>query len=155
MRCHTSSTWPDLIIRLASFIPASLHARRVVLLIDDDQANLLTASRILEQCGCVLLRVEGPQQAIELFERSSDSIDILITDLNMLKKFGYELAEALRQWHPSLPVLFISQASCTEKSLNNCCFIEKPFTVWGLIESVAAVLHAPDLIKRAHFQLAL
>ena len=152
MGCDTSSTWAELIIGLAPFPPASLHARRIVLLVDNDHADLLTASRILERCGCVLLRVEGPQQAIALLERYGDLIDLLITDLNMLEKFG--LAECLRQWCPSLPVLFVSAASFTEGFQNNCCFIEKPFSVWGLIESVAAVLNAPDLIKRARSRLA-
>ncbi len=154
MRFHTSRTWPDIISRLASLIPAALHARRVALLLDDDQADLLTASSILEQCGCLLLRIQGPQQAIELFDRYGDSIDILITDLNILEKFGSELAEGLRQSCPDLPILVMCEKSRSESPQENCYLIEKRFTVWGLIESVAGALNAPDLIQRARLQLA-
>ena len=152
MRFYSSSAWPSLVNRLASSIPASPHARKVVLLADDNQATLLTATRILEQCGCVLLRVTRPQEAVELFERFGDTIDMLITDLSTLEKSEDDLAEGLRQWSPSLPVLFVSEASRVDSSQDNCCFMEKPFTVWGLIESVASALEAPDLIKRAHLQ---
>ena len=154
MRCEMSNTQPDILRSWTPFTRASLQSPTVVLLGDNDREHLLVSRRILEQCGCVVLMAEGPNRAIELFAEYGELIDILIADVNMHEAFEYELAESLRQWLPRLPVLFMSAASDTEKFQRRFRFIEKPFTVGRFIESVAAALHAPELIRRSHFQRA-
>ena len=125
---------------------ASPLPRRTVLVVDDDPISLQLASRFLEKCGCRVLRANGPQQAIELFEPYSELIDILVTDVNMPVMNGYDLAECLRSRNPQLPVLFMSAALDNEASQWKRSVISKPFTFADLIESVAAALHSYPMI---------
>jgi CheY-like chemotaxis protein len=128
-------------------IPFS-EASKIVLLVGHDPVNLLFAGAVLVKCGCILLKADGPTRAMELFEEYGLVIDLLIVDLSMPEAAGQSLAESLKRRNPNLPVLCIAAASNEGILPKGFCFIEKPFTVSGLMKSTASALHAQSSIAR-------
>jgi CheY-like chemotaxis protein len=135
-------------------LPASLPLPWNVLVVDDDPANLLLTTRILEKYGCRVFMAESPNKAIALFEAHSASIDMMVTDVTMPGMNGYDLAELLRTRNPLLPVLFMSASLDQEAAARRrISIISKPFTFVGLINSVAAVLHSHPIASTSLFFL--
>ena len=135
-------------------LPASLPLPCNVLVVDDDPANLLLTTRVLEKYGCTVLTAGSPKKAIALFELYRGLIDIMVTDVTMPEMNGYDLAELLRNQNPLLPVLFMSasldQGAAARRRLS---IISKPFTFVGLINSVAAVLQSHPIASTSVFFL--
>jgi CheY-like chemotaxis protein len=130
-------------------LPSSLLAPKTALVVDDDPANLLLTTRFLEKFGWEIMRASSPKQAVELFEQYGELIDILVTDIHMPGMNGYDLADFLRSRHPQLPVVCMS-AAMEEARRQEFTFISKPFTFFGLIESVGAAIHSYTTITANH-----
>jgi two-component system, cell cycle sensor histidine kinase and response regulator CckA len=135
-------------------LPPSLPVPCNILVVDDDPANLLLTTRVLEKYGCRVLMANSPTKAISLFEQHIESIDIMVTDISMPEMTGYELAERLRDRNPLLPILFMSASVDRETAAQRrFSVISKPFTFVGLINSVAAVLQSYPIPPTSVFHL--
>src|SRR5690349_8384383 len=78
-----------------------------VLLVDDDEGVLDVLTSMLEDLGCHVIRAtSGPEALVRL--ESNDQISILITDINMPRMDGHELAERATRMRPALKVLQLS-----------------------------------------------
>jgi len=135
-------------------LPTSLPVPCNVLVVDDDPANLLLTTRVLQKYGCKVFVADSPKKAIELFELYGELIDILVSDVNMPEMNGYKLAQVLRNRNPALPVLFMSASLDREAAHRRVSVISKPFTFAGLINSVAAVLHSYPITSTPAFFLS-
>jgi CheY-like chemotaxis protein len=78
--------------------------RRTVLLVDDDPLVLASTRAMLEDLGHVVLEASSGPQALELL-RAGRAADLVITDYAMPGMTGVQLATAIRQLRPGLPVL--------------------------------------------------
>jgi CheY-like chemotaxis protein len=97
---------------------------------------------------------DSPKKAIALYELYSESIDIMVTDISMPEMNGYDLAELLRNRNPLPPVLFMSASLDLEAGARRrLSVISKPFTLAGLINSVAAALHSYPIASTSVFFL--
>ena len=136
-------------ISSVDFSASALNAPPVtpatVLVVDDDPISLLLAGRILEKSGYRVLMAHTPEQAIDMFERYSEPIDMLVTDVQMPEMNGYDLAKALQRRNPGLPVLFMT-ALDNEGYQRRRTVLSKPFTFVGLLQSVSATLHSNQKI---------
>ena len=105
------------------------------LLVEDDSSVRAIAEELLIRAGCEEVLVADPDRAIELTE-DGEPFDVLITDLVMPKTTGIELARALRELRPELPVLFVSGYPRNRFdetiTLANSAFVPKPFNVASL-----------------------
>lgn len=100
-----------------------------ILIVDDQEQVRSTLARLLESTGLVVLTAEGSQEALKVFETSSD-IDVVIADVSMPKN-GYTLLEYLRIHYPSTEVIMTSgfDASADKaRKLGAFGFLAKPFT---------------------------
>jgi CheY-like chemotaxis protein len=88
--------------------PTGSEGGLTVLLVDDEDAVRKVARRVLERSGFEVLAAGSPLEAIELFGKHRDRIDLLLTDVTMPVMNGRELADALLCERPDLPVLFMS-----------------------------------------------
>ena len=72
-----------------------MHEERPhVLVVDDEPNQLVTISRILSRQGLEVHTADNGAQALEILRR--ESIDVMITDLNMPIMDGMEFLTALR-----------------------------------------------------------
>jgi PAS domain S-box-containing protein len=79
-----------------------------VLLVDDADHVRRSLARGLESLGFVVFAADSAESAERLFEARGAVIDALVTDIVMPGASGLELAQALHQKRPDLPVLVIS-----------------------------------------------
>ena len=88
--------------------PRQSEARGVILLADDEEAVRWLGRRYLEADGWVVLEARDGEEALEIIGSHQGSLRLVVTDLNMPKVSGQELAEVLSIFRPGLPVLGIS-----------------------------------------------
>ncbi len=79
--------------------------------IQENLADIL--SKLFKEVLCVSNGLEG----IDVF-RANNSIDLVITDLNMPIKNGYEMSQEIRELNQEIPIIVISAISDTDYFLN-------------------------------------
>ena len=110
-----------------------------VLLADDEPTVRATVGRLLERRGAIpVLAADGAEAATLL---RTQKFDLVVLDVLMPKKTGYELIPLARQLQPGAPVILMSgyteQARGVEAPDQ---FIEKPFTASGLETAIRAAM---------------
>ncbi|MBN1654223.1 MAG: response regulator [Deltaproteobacteria bacterium] len=116
-----------------------------VLVVEDDESVRNVVCSILSKHGYRVLKATSPRDCGELIDRNDHSIDLLITDIVMPEKNGWELYRHLVSIWPRLKVLYMSGYTddviahhhVEEKESD---FIQKPFTVQTLTAKVREVL---------------
>lgn len=124
---------------------------RTILLVDDDKLHLLSLSETLKLYyeKFNIVTAENGEEAERILQ--SRHVDLLITDLNMPVKNGFELLKFMVKKHSPIPVIVITASddkSCREvRSLSTnvkYCF-SKPFDYERLLELIDE--HINDVAK--------
>lgn len=117
-----------------------------VLIVEDDEATLEVAIRILEDVGFEVLWANNGQNALLEYNTYVGKLDLLIADVVMPEMGGRELAETLTSRQESLQVLFISGYS--PEKLGSVAIdrhrwnrLNKPFSPEQLITAVREQLN--------------
>ena len=79
-----------------------------VLYVDDEQAIVFLMKRLLERRGYRVSGFTEPQEAVAAVRSCPDQYDLAVSDYNMPGMSGLEVAQALRQIRPDLPVVLAS-----------------------------------------------
>ena len=116
-----------------------------ILLVEDEDLVRGVAVAALKGAGYRVLEARNGGEALLLFEKHADKIDLLVTDVVMPGVSGKILAERLAQIRPGLRVLYMSgytentvvHHGVLEEGIN---FLEKPFPPNQLILRVRKVL---------------
>ncbi|PIW01148.1 MAG: hypothetical protein COW41_03420 [Deltaproteobacteria bacterium CG17_big_fil_post_rev_8_21_14_2_50_51_6] len=100
---------------------------------------------MLERLGYEVLTASGAMEAIEIFNRESAKIGLVILDMIMPEMGGAALFERLKKINPAVRVLLSSGYSLEEQARRmldsgRCGFIQKPFDLTELGRKVAEVL---------------
>jgi CheY-like chemotaxis protein len=85
-----------------------LSGRETVLLVEDEDIVRELIGSVLRRHGHTVLTATCGKHALEVAAEWDDQIDILVTDVIMPGMTGAELADAMHEHHPDLPVLFVS-----------------------------------------------
>lgn len=93
-----------------------------VLLAEDDFELRMSFLDLLDVWGFEVLEAEDGAEALTYIEKI-DHLSLLMTDINMPKFTGLEVAENARIKFPAVPILFVTG----HERLVEECFIEKPF----------------------------
>ena len=81
----------------------------VILVVDDEVIVRNIVQRILTKEGFAVLAAADGEEALELFQTFPDTIDLLLTDIDMPRLDGFQLAKRLRLQKPEVKTLFISR----------------------------------------------
>ena len=116
-----------------------------ILIVEDEELVRNLASEVLEMLGYRALAVGDPLEALELCERNSRNIDLLVTDVVLPQMSGKTLAAKLQTMRRGLKVLFVSgyaeNAIVQHGVLNpGVNFLQKPFTMHSFARKVRAIL---------------
>lgn len=126
-----------------------------ILIAEDDDIICKMTTEILNGCGYTTLAYSSARDALSCAQTAVGPIHLLLTDMMMPEMNGQELAEAVLQIFPNLPVLIVSGyvGQLPEQFLNqaNVHFLMKPYRSNELAEAVHRALKS-DLLKppRAH-----
>ena len=88
--------------------PVRPAPRGVVLLVDDEDAIRWVGRRFLEADGWAVLEAVDGLEALRIIGSLTGRLDLVVTDLNMPRVTGRELAEVLSVFRPGVPVLGIT-----------------------------------------------
>jgi CheY-like chemotaxis protein len=114
-----------------------------VLLVDDEQRMREVVRIMLERAGHRVVEAESAEDAITRFS-TMESVDLLVSDLQMPGMSGLELFDRLVERRPSLRVLFISGAASAADldtiRHKGAVLLEKPFSAQALANKVREVL---------------
>ena len=125
-------------------LPTPNGDERLLVVEDEDALRSLTR-RVLTRAGYRILEAREGFEALFIAGQFPDHIDLLVTDVVMPEMGGVELARRLTELRPDLKVLFVS--GYTDDAIirhgligQDVRFLQKPFTVNGLLRSVRDAL---------------
>ena len=130
--------------------PSSLAGSETVLLVEDEEVVREIVARVLKSRGYRVLSAGSGDQALRLWQRHSEEIDLLVTDVVMPGTSGPELARQLQALRPEIGVLLMSgyaQDLRPDRLPERAGFLHKPFTSKPLLLKVREVL---DRTSSAH-----
>lgn len=115
--------------------------RGTVLVVDDEPGVRALARRILEGGGYGVVEAGDGAEALKMIG-GKERIDFLMADLDMPVMRGEEMAKKIRRLRPDLKVLYVtahSEQLFKERPelIEGEAFLDKPFTVRGLLEAVS------------------
>lgn len=120
-----------------------------ILLVEDDVALAEMLQRILNSVGYHVFMATTGEEALEIFQQSSDSIDLVISDVIMPAMNGPTLATAIYMLKPDIRILFMS--GYTDDTLNQqrvvsgeVDLIMKPFSIDELTKRISEILTRPN-----------
>ena len=122
-----------------------LKGAETTLLVDDEDMILDVGRGIMEKLGYKVLTAKSGEEAIGVYEKNHDKIDMVILDMVMPGMGGGETYDKLKKINPGIKVLLSSCYSIDGQAieiLDRGCngFIQKPFNVTDLAKSIRKVL---------------
>jgi two-component system cell cycle sensor histidine kinase/response regulator CckA len=122
-----------------------LKGKGTVLLVDDEDMVLDAAEQMLRKLGYEVLLTEGGREALELYKKNQDRIDMVLLDMVMPGMGGGEAYDRMKEINPKVKVLLSSGYSIdgqAEEILQRGCnaFIQKPFNLEQLSQRTREIL---------------
>ncbi|MFI5248122.1 MAG: response regulator, partial [Nitrospirales bacterium] len=117
-----------------------------VLLAEDQAIIKETMRECLENNGYKVLEAHNGEDALDIAERYSGTIDVLVTDIVMPRVRGLELARRVGRLYPEIVVVFMSgysEEALVESGLlteTNATLIQKPFEPEVLVAKMRELL---------------
>jgi DNA-binding response OmpR family regulator len=134
-----------------------LQKHKTILLIDDEASQRKFMSRVLEDAGYKVLEGADYDEALMIHNQYRGKIDVVLTDISLPGRNGYELVKALLDVDPVINAIFISGLAGAEvcrfhgMATTDVHFLEKPFHAADLLRRVRSVLEfgGPFLTRTA------
>src|SRR5579883_456489 len=128
----------------------SLPARAssgVILVVDDEEVVLRTATAVLQEAGYRVLAARHGREALDLLSDRHPPPNAIVLDMTMPVMSGDATLRELQAREPGIPVILssgYSEAEAVEKFAGRglAGFLQKPYTARGLIEAVQHALAA-------------
>jgi CheY-like chemotaxis protein len=122
---------------VSSFESMRTRGSETILVVDNEIGPLRLIAETLRNSGYTVLEIGDSAEALAMAKWERPRVDLLLTDVEMPNVNGRELADAWRNSHPDLKVLFMSggQLAGPEEQL-----LQKPFSGFRLTQTVREVL---------------
>jgi DNA-binding NtrC family response regulator len=126
--------------------PSPKGTHETILVVDDNEMILEVVAAILRAENFRVLSADSGPAAIILAEETSETIDLLLSDVEMPQMSGPDLGEALKKTRPDMHVMLMSGAINGNLLVLNYgwAYLQKPFVAVKLIQMVKEVLHTED-----------
>jgi DNA-binding response OmpR family regulator len=115
--------------------------RHHILLVDDDAGVRGSLQDVLVEEGYLVIPANDGQHALEII--ASTSVDLVLLDLNMPRKNGWDTFERLSAEHPLVPVILITARSnqlFTAVGAGVGALLEKPLDIPHLLTTIRRLL---------------
>ncbi len=116
-----------------------------ILVVDDNAMDRLTAGRLAEKCGLAAGYADSGAEALAALSR--EPFDLVLTDLLMPDLDGMQLVQAVRQKHPLVPVILMTNYGSEEIAIQAlrkgaASYVPKRNLARDLAETLEGVLSA-------------
>jgi DNA-binding response OmpR family regulator len=121
--------------------PGSQFSGKRILLVDDDPTVRDSLNDVLASEGYVVIPAENGQQALELADKLP--VDLVLLDLNMPVKNGWDTFEHLSREHPLLPIIIVTARPNQLFTAINAgvgALLEKPMEIRTLLRTMEKLL---------------
>jgi len=125
----------------AKKVAKELKNSYLILLAEDNKTNQLIAQTFIEKAGFRVIIANNGHEAVELFAKNKDKIDLVLMDLHMPIMNGYEASKRIKEESNSIPIIAMTadviagvKEKCEESGMTH--YISKPFSPNQLIESI-------------------
>jgi two-component system NtrC family sensor kinase len=117
---------------------SNLTSPQRVLLVEDNPDVAVVAEDYLEQCGCMVVRADSAEKAIELLNTDKE-IQLVFSDIVMPGMNGLELARLVRDHHPGMALILASGYSdkATDAMSEGFTLLSKPYSLAALQTALA------------------
>ena len=122
-------------------LPGSSIPDKHILLVDDDPKVRDSLNDVLVSEGYVVIPAENGQVALDLATRSS--VDLVLLDLNMPVKNGWDTFEHLTREHPLIPIIIATARPnqlFTAVNAGVGALLEKPMDIPMLLRTMEKLL---------------
>ena len=123
-----------------------MYEQKRCVLIADDEVRLLRALKdLLSARGFYVLTAENGREALELYERWKERVDLVLLDVMMPERDGFSVLLELREQRPQTPVILLTARGEEYDQLQGFRsgaddYIPKPFSTDLLLARMEAVL---------------
>jgi PAS domain S-box-containing protein len=122
-----------------------VEGKETVLLVDDEDMIIDVGERMLGKLGYKVFTARDGKEAIEVFQKYQEKIDVIVLDMIMPKMGGGESFDRIKKMKPEIKVLLSSGYSINGQAteiLNRGCngFIQKPFNLQNLSKNLRSIL---------------
>ncbi len=116
-----------------------------ILLVDDNKSALDIACDILGQYGYTTITAGSGEEAVEIYERKGDQIDLVILDIGMPGMGGHRCFKELHRINPEIKVLITTGYSVNGEvketlEAGASGYIGKPYRAIDMVKEVREVL---------------
>lgn len=116
-----------------------------ILLVDDEEMVRALGEIILEQHGYAVITASDGDEAVTAYETHADSLSLVLLDMSMPKRSGYEVARAMRAIRADTPIILCSGYSGVDArnrfpDLRVDGFLRKPYRMNELLDAVQQML---------------
>ena len=118
-----------------------------ILFVEDNADQRESVPRTLERLGYRVTPVSDAEEALARLARDPGQFDLVITDYDMPKTNGLDLARKIKKILPQLPLIMVSGRNvdfCIQESDNIKKFIAKPYDKITLSEAVIEAIHCQN-----------
>jgi len=124
------------------------HAGPTVLVFDDEPDVRKLVSTVLASNGYTVLTVDSGENAIKLFQKRKQPVDLLLLDVVSPGLSGPMVADRISELQPGVRVMFMSGYDYTRVVRRyvidkGFALLKKPFTPDQLTKKVREVMEAP------------
>lgn len=114
-----------------------------ILFVEDEPFIREVTTSMLERAGYYVLAVGNAFDAIQAFESVQQKVDLVLTDMTLPGRTGYQLAEDLRRHCPLLKVLvtsgYLVEEADEETFRPHTYFLAKPYSHRALIDKIEMI----------------
>jgi PAS domain S-box-containing protein len=123
-----------------------VKGKETILFVDDERTVIEGCEGMLNKLGYNVLTARSGKEALEIYKRKSDKIDMVILDIIMPEMSGGETYDRLKVMDPNIKVLLASghsiKGQATEILKRGCNgFIQKPFNMEALSMKIREILN--------------
>lgn len=138
---------------LHAIVPRETGGRQLpgrgILVVEDDDFVREAAAEILQSCGYRVVTARNSAEALGVFCRNKEQMELIVADVMIPGKNGRELVSTLRELSPSLKALYVSgyseNAIARKIDLDpNSRYMAKPFSLQRLLQTVEAIFESPE-----------
>ena len=118
-----------------------------ILFVDDEMGFLTAGEEILEHIGYSITTATSGDEALALFDASEEPFDLVITDLDMPKMTGIDLAKELSRREPDIDIIlctgFSDRITSVKKEVKEITeIVMKPLLAGELTHAIEKILQS-------------
>jgi PAS domain S-box-containing protein len=133
------------VLNITEPAPEIMKGSGTILIVDDEKIVLDVSARILKKLGYTVLESNNGRDAVVLYKKHQEKINLVVLDIVMPDMGGDEVYDRLKEIDPEVKILLCSGYSIDDQAreiMERGCegFIQKPFSMKAMSDKLSEVL---------------